>query len=316
MVKKVKQRGAALLLVLSGILLMSTMVSTTYLYLSNMLYFVGDSRTKQDDKQLLLGSEGVFFNNIAKEILNREGFGGAYSKLLTSPSAISINNRDVYYSLIDRTSCFNINTLYDSFSNMNKYNKYYPWLVLDNILQLNNIVSSVSNKLMTIFIQYPSNLDHIDSFFLAIGQAFQRGNSIDKILNISSESFLYIAPLICSGNDNKLLINVNMLNAKSSYLVQAIFMNEITGSDMYKVILSKPAQGWLTVESFFEFLANNSSVDIDRINELKNVEMLKFSNNEYYFSSNFKVDNGDSQLMSLFHVKGNTISVLHRRFIL
>ncbi|EKN6356524.1 general secretion pathway protein GspK, partial [Yersinia enterocolitica] len=30
----------------------------------------------------------------------------------------------------------------------------------------------------------------------------------------------------------------------------------------------------------------------------------------------FKVDNGDSQLMSLFHVKGNTISVLHRRFIL
>lgn len=161
--EKVKQRGAALLLVLSGILLMSTMVSTTYLYLSNMLYFVGDSRTKQDDKQLLLGSEGVF-NNIAKEILNREGFGGAYSKLLTSPSAISINNRDVYYSLIDRTSCFNINTLYDSFSNMNKYNKYYPWLVLDNILQLNNIVSSVSNKLMTIFIQYPSNLDHIDSF--------------------------------------------------------------------------------------------------------------------------------------------------------
>ncbi|EKN4177125.1 type II secretion system protein GspK [Yersinia enterocolitica] len=311
-----KQRGAALLLVLSGILLMSTMVSTTYLYLSNMLYFVGDSRTKQDDKQLLLGSEGVFFNNIAKEILNREGFGGAYSKLLTSPSAISINNRDVYYSLIDRTSCFNINTLYDSFSNMNKYNKYYPWLVLDNILQLNNIVSSVSNKLMTIFIQYPSNLDHIDSFFLAIGQAFQRGNSIDKILNISSESFLYIAPLICSRHDNKLLINVNMLNAKSSYLVQAIFMNEITGSDMYKVILSKPAQGWLTVESFFEFLANNSSVDIDRINELKNVEMLKFSNNEYYFSSNFKVDNGDSQLMSLFHVKGNTISVLHRRFIL
>ncbi|EOU3148557.1 type II secretion system protein GspK [Yersinia enterocolitica] len=314
-----KQRGAALLLVLFSILLMSTMVSTTYLYLSNMIYFVGDSRTKQDDKQLLLGSEGFFLNNITKEILNGEGFGGTYSKLLTSPSAISINNRDVNYSLIDRTSCFNVNTLYDSFSNMSKNNKYYPWLVLDNILQLNNIVSSVINKLMTILIQYPSytsNLDHIDSFFLAIGQAFQKDNSIDKILNISSENFLYIAPLVCSRNDNTLLINVNMLNVKSSYLVQAIFMNEITESDVYKVILSKPAQGWLTVESFFEFLANNSSVDIDRINELKNIGILKFSNDEYYFSSNFKVDNGDSQLMSLFHVKGNAISVLHRRFIL
>nr|WP_269846098.1 type II secretion system protein GspK [Yersinia enterocolitica] len=296
---------------------MSTMISATYLYLSNIIYFVGNSITKQDDKQLLLGSEGIFINNIAKEILNGEDFGGTYSKLLTSNSAISINNRDVYYSLIDRTSCFNVNTLYDSFGNMN--NKYYPWLVLDNILQLNNTVSSVINKLMTMFAQYPANasdLDRIDRDFLTIGQAFQRGNSIDKILNISSESFLYIAPLVCSRNDNKLLINVNMLNAKSSYLLQAIFMNEITGSDVYKVILSKPAQGWLTVESFFESLANNSSVDIDRINELKNVEMLKFSNNEYYFSSNFKVDNGDSQLMSLFHVKGDTITVLHRRFIL
>ncbi|AJJ23190.1 type II secretion system (T2SS), K family protein [Yersinia enterocolitica] len=293
------------------------MISATYLYLSNMIYFVGNSIAKQDDKQLLLGSEGFFLNNIAKEILNGEDFGGTYSKLLTSNSAISINNRDVYYSLIDRTSCFNVNTLYDSFGNMN--NKYYPWLVLDNILQLNNTVSSVINKLMTMFAQYPadaSDLDRIDRDFLTIGQAFLRGNSIDKILNISSESFLYIAPLVCSRNDNKLLINVNMLNAKSSYLLQAIFMNEITGSDVYKVILSKPAQGWLTVESFFESLANNSSVDIDRINELKNVEMLKFSNNEYYFSSNFKVDNGDSQLMSLFHVKGNTITVLHRRFIL
>ncbi|WP_050941861.1 type II secretion system protein GspK [Yersinia enterocolitica] len=312
-----KQRGIALLLVLSSILLMSTMISATYLYLSNIIYFVGNSITKQDDKQLLLGSEGIFINNIAKEILNGEDFGGTYSKLLTSNSAISINNRDVYYSLIDRTSCFNVNTLYDSFGNMN--NKYYPWLVLDNILQLNNTVSSVINKLMTMFAQYPadaSDLDRIDRDFLTIGQAFLRGNSIDKILNISSESFLYIAPLVCSRNDNKLLINVNMLNAKSSYLLQAIFMNEITGSDVYKVILSKPAQGWLTVESFFESLANNSSVDIDRINELKNVEMLKFSNNEYYFSSNFKVDNGDSQLMSLFHVKGNTITVLHRRFIL
>ncbi len=312
-----KQRGIALLLVLSSILLMSTMISATYLYLSNIIYFVGNSITKQDDKQLLLGSEGIFINNIAKEILNGEDFGGTYSKLLTSNSAISINNRDVYYSLIDRTSCFNVNTLYDSFGNMN--NKYYPWLVLDNILQLNNTVSSVINKLMTMFAQYPadaSDLDRIDRDFLTIGQAFQRGNSIDKILNISSESFLYIAPLVCSRDDNKLLINVNMLNAKSSYLLQAIFMNEITGSDVYKVILSKPAQGWLTVESFFESLANNSSVDIDRINELKNVEMLKFSNNEYYFLSNFKVDNGDSQLMSLFHVKGNTITVLHRRFIL
>lgn len=80
----------------------------------------------------MLGFEGIFINNIVKEILNGEDFGGIYFKLLIFNLVISINNRDVYYSLIDRISCFNVNIFYDFFGNMN--NKYYLWLVLDNIL--------------------------------------------------------------------------------------------------------------------------------------------------------------------------------------
>ncbi|HHL2560526.1 TPA: type II secretion system protein GspK [Yersinia enterocolitica] len=314
-----KQRGIALLLVLSSVLLMSTIVSTTYLYLSDMLNFVGDSRTKQDEKQLLLASEDFFLNNIIKEIFTDGDFGRVYIRLLTSPTTIRIKNKKIYYSLIDRTSCFNVNTLYDYFSNTNKNNGYYPWLVLKNILQLNNITSPILNKVMIVLVKDLSNApnsDRIDREFLAIAQALQLGNSIDKLLNISSENFSHIAPLLCSRNDNTLFINVNMLDVKNSKLMQAIFMNEITENDIYKAILSKPVQGWKTGESFFQFIANNSEVSIDRINELKKVDILKFSHNEYYFSSNFQIEKGDSQLMSLFHVRENTITVLQRRFIL
>lgn len=314
-----KQRGIALLLVLSSILLMSAMVSATYFYLSNIIYFAGDSRTKQDEKQLLLGSEDFFINNIIKEILIDGSFSRVYIRLLTTPSTIRINNVNVHYRLIDRTNCFNINTLYGYFNNTNKYNGYYAWLVLRNILQLNDITSSVLNEIMIILsknISGTSNLVRIDGDWGTIEQALQMGNTIDQQLNISSENFSLIAPLLCSRNDNKLLININMLDVKNSILMQAIFMSEITQSNMNKAILSKPLQGWGTVESFFRTLANNSKVDRDRINELKRVSILKFSHKEYYFSSNFQIDNSDSQLMSLFHVRENAITVLQRRFIL
>ncbi|WP_174848554.1 type II secretion system protein GspK [Yersinia artesiana] len=314
-----KQRGIALLLVLPSVLLMSTMLSTSYLYLSEMLFFIGDSRKKQDEKQLLLGSEYVFLNEISKDILIDGGFSGVYFRLLSSPGTIRVNNKDVHYSLIDRTNCLNVNALYNYFINMNKNNEYYPWLVLKNILHLNNITSSVLNEIMMVFVQDRSdafNSNRIDRGFLAIQRTLQIGDSIDKLLNISSENFSHIAPLLCSRNDNTLLINVDMLDFNKVKLMQAIFMNEITENEMHKTILSKPAQGWGTVESFFEFLEKNSGVGIDRINELKKVDMLKFSHNEYYFSSNFKIEKGDLQLMSLFQVRRGVITVLQRRFIL
>lgn len=314
-----KQKGIALLLVLSSIMLMSLMISTTYLYLSDMIYFSESNKIKQSEKLLLLSSEDIFFNNVIKEFLTTKDFGDIYSRLSTSPTAIRINNSNVYYSLIDRTSCFNISALYGYFNNIDKNDRNYPWLVLKNILELNNITSPVINKVMMMFTQYSSSkfdLDNVDQELLAIEQDFLMDKPIDKLLNISDENLSRIAPLLCSRNDNTLLININMLDVNNSKLVQSIFMNEITESDIYKIILSKPAQGWISVESFFEFLTNNSAIDIDKINKLRRVKMLKFSHDEYYFSSNFKIDNSSSQLMSLFHVKENKITVLQRRFVI
>lgn len=314
-----KQKGIALLLVLSSIMLMSLMISTTYLYLSDMIYFSESNKIKQSEKLLLLSSEDVFFNNVIKEFLTTKDFGDIYSRLSTSPTAIRINNSNVYYSLIDRTSCFNISALYGYFNNIDKNDRDYPWLVLKNILELNNITSPVINKVMMMFTQYSSSkfdLDNVDQELLAIEQDFLMDKPIDKLLNISDENLSRIAPLLCSRNDNTLLININMLDVNNRKLVQSIFMNEITESDIYRVILSKPAQGWISVESFFEFLENNSAIDIDKINKLRRVKMLKFSHDEYYFSSNFKIDNSSSQLMSLFHVKENKITVLQRRFVI
>ncbi|MDR5018406.1 type II secretion system protein GspK [Yersinia rochesterensis] len=317
-----KQRGVALLLVLSVILLMSTMVFTAYFYLNDTFYFVANSERNKSEKNLLLGSEGFFLKNIIEKMPTKLHFEAISSLLLTSKSVIKINNRDVRYKLIDRTNCFNVNTLRYNNSYINKDDYIYHWLVLKYLFQLNNITSTVLNELIMDFNHASqdnskqNNINNEHSYsILAIRNALLVGDSIGDLLNINDEDFLKIIPFLCYRNDTKLLINVNMLDVNHIQLLQAIFMNEISESDITKAISFKYNNEFENVESFFDFLVNNATVNIDKINEIRNIDGLSFLHNEYYFSSIFRLESkgGGHQLMSLFHVNEKDIIVLQRR---
>ncbi|CNH62070.1 general secretion pathway protein K [Yersinia thracica] len=317
-----KQRGIALLLVLSVVLLMSTMVFTAYFYLTDMFYFVANSEHHQSKKKLLLGSERFFLKNIVKKILTKTNFETIPSMLLTSDSVIRINNRDVYYKLIDRTNCFNVNTLHYNFNYINKDDYIYPWLVLKYLFQLNNITSTVLNEIIMNF-NHANKLNEKQSninkeyspSLLAIRKALLVGDSIGDLFNINYEDFLKITPFLCYRNDTTLLININILEVKHRQLLQAIFMNEINEDDITKAISFKSNNKLDNVESFFEFIVNNSTINIDKMNKIRNINGLRFSHDEYYFSSIFRLKSkgGAHQLMSLFHVKEKDIAVLQRR---
>lgn len=317
-----KQRGVALLLVLSVTLLMSTMVLTAYFYLTDTFYFVANSKQNQSEKKVLLGSEDFFLKNIIEKMPAKLHFETIASLLLTSVSVIRINNIDIHYKLIDRTNCFNVNTLHYNRSYINKNDYIYPWLVLKYLFQLNNITSTVLNELIVDFNhanQTNSKQNNINNEYshsiLAIKNALLVGDSIGDLLNINNEDFLKITPFLCYRNDTKLLINVNMLDVKHSQLLQAIFMNEISEGDITKAISFKYNNEFENVESFFEFIVNNATINIDKINEIRNINGLKFLHNEYYFSSIFRLESkrGGNQLMSLFHVNEKNIIVLQRR---
>ncbi|WP_181952686.1 type II secretion system protein GspK [Yersinia canariae] len=313
-----QQRGIALLLVLSTILLMSIMLSTTYFYLSETIFWVGNSKKRQFEKHLLLGAEDVFSNFYFKKYSTQEYLVEFSDLFVNSQNIIMLNNKEISYRLIDMTNCFNVNTINYYSTNIDN-NALYPWLVLKYILQLNNITSSVLNKIITNFAHSSpadSILGSIAHEHHSLENYLQLNNSIDKSLNIGDEFFLQIAPLFCSRIDNTLLININMLEDKHSKLIQAVLMNEINESDTSKILLSKPDKGWVTVESFLDFLLKSSFVDTDMINKLLENRILYFTHDEYYFISVFKLgmEGEDYQLTSLFHVKGKDITVLRRRF--
>ncbi|CNH27206.1 type II secretion system protein GspK [Yersinia kristensenii] len=317
-----KQRGVALLLVLSVTLLMSTMVSIAYFYLIDMLYFVANSQLNQSNKRLLLSSEDVFLKNIVEKMLNKASFETIPSMLLTSESVIRINNRDVHYKIIDRTNCFNVNTLHYNLSYINNDDYIYPWLVLKYLLQLNDIQSTVLNEIiMELNHAYQANSKKINinsgygHSVLAIRNALLVGDSIGSLLNIDDEDFLKIVPFLCYRNDTTLLVNINTLKAKHSPLLQAIFMNEINESDINKAILFKSNNKFETIDSFFDFIVTNSIIDINKMNKIRDINRLKFLHDEYYFSSIFRLESkgGVHQLMSLFHMNEKDVTVLQRR---
>ncbi|MBW5817682.1 general secretion pathway protein GspK [Yersinia kristensenii] len=317
-----KQRGVALLLVLSVTLLMSTMVSIAYLYLIDMLYFVANSQLNQSNKRLLLSSEDVLLKNIIEKISSKVSFEAIPSMLLTSESVIRINNRDVHYKIIDKTNCFNVNTLHYNLSYINNDDYIYPWLVLKYLLQLNNIQSTVLNEIIMDFNHaYQDSLKqrNINNGYshsiLAIRNALLVGDSIGSLLNIDDEDFLKIIPFLCYRNDTTLLININTLEAKHSLLLQAIFMNEINESDINKLILFKYNNKLETIESFFDFIVTNSIIDINNMNKIRGINRLRFLHDEYYFLSIFRLESkgGVHQLMSLFHMNEKDVTVLQRR---
>lgn len=317
-----KQRGVALLLVLSVTLLMSLMVSIAYFYLIDMFYFVANSQLNQSNKRLLLSSEDVLLKNIIEKISNKVSFEAIPSMLLTSESVIRVNNRDVHYKIIDKTNCFNVNTLHYNLSYINNDDYIYPWLVLKYLLQLNNIQSTVLNEIIMDFnhaYQDSSKQRNINNGYshsiLAIRNALLVGDSIGSLLNIDDEDFLKIIPFLCYRNDTTLLININTLEAKHSPLLQAIFMNEINEIDINKLILFKYNNKLEIIESFFDFIVTNSIIDINNMNKIRDINRLRFLHDEYYFLSIFRLESkgGVHQLMSLFHMNEKDVTVLQRR---
>lgn len=307
-----EQRGIALLLVLCVLLLMSVMVTISSDYWVEMYYLTEKEKKEKENKWLLLAAERFFLNDMIKTVSN-DNF------MINKSANIIINRKNIDVALIEVGNCFNINTLQYSLSKENAKNKAYPWWVLKNILQLENRPSSYLNEIImdsAFFFKTNHKSDHDDiELIFKIKQELLVDDFVESILKID-EFFFNTSPIFCSRNDDKLLINVNMLEARHTKLIQAIFLHVLNEVDITKIILSKPENGWSSVTHFFESIMNDTTIDIDDVLKIINLEMLNFSHDEYHFLSNFKVSDKyiSHQLKSHFYIKNKKITLLDRRF--
>ncbi|WET16130.1 hypothetical protein P2W49_06095 [Yersinia intermedia] len=143
-----------------------------------------------------------------------------------------------------------------------------------------------------------------------------KNNLANYLSSHDYEFLLKIVPLICTRNDNALLINVNALEVEQSKLIQAMFMNVISEEDIINTILAKPVNGWGSIESFFESILSNSMIAIDDIQKVKEVVMSSFSIDEYFITLDFWLDDKNEyyHLTNFLHVKNEEITVLQRRY--
>jgi general secretion pathway protein K len=312
-----RQRGIALLLVLSVLLLMSGMVTTSYYHWSEIYDILATNKKRKLEKWLLLGAEELLLTAIVENtLINKDSLPVDF---FTYSKRIIINDRDVHYKIFDKINCFNIRSI-ENYLIDDKENEMYSWRVFENILRgvditvskLNNIVENLNYY----FQSSSSTESNPDKYSDSSIKESAADNLIETLFNINSDVFLPIAPLLCARNDNTLLININMLEIRHSKFIQAISMDIVTETDIVRTILSKPDDGWHNVQSFFESLISNSVIEKNDIQKLREIIMSHFSHDRYFISLAFWLDNEDEypQLTSFIHVKQKGITVLQRRF--
>ncbi|OWF77515.1 hypothetical protein B4900_16385 [Yersinia rohdei] len=198
--------------------------------------------------------------------------------MINQSANIIINRKNIDVALIEVGNCFNINTLQHSLSKENAKNKAYPWWVLKNILQLENRPSLYLNEIIMdseFFFKTNHKSDYDDiELIIKIKQELLVDDFVESLLKV--DEFFSIHHYICSRNDDKLLINVNMLEARHTKLIQAIFFHVLNEVDITKIILSKPENGWSSVTHFFESIMNDTTIDIDDVLKIINLEILSF----------------------------------------
>ncbi|WP_162208240.1 type II secretion system protein GspK [Yersinia pekkanenii] len=298
------------------------MVTTSHYHWSKM-YSLSESNKKiKLEKWLLLGSETVLLAEMFEIPPSNTYSESIATGMREYSQLVNVNNRGFYYKLIDKTNCFNINTLKEYLIS-DEGGNVYSWEVFKNLLSESSIVTPEFNDVIE-KIRYYFKLklsegvnDQENSnpmFILKKDHLFEV--LIDTISDIDKDFFLQIAPLLCIRNDNSLLININMLETGHSKLVQAMFMNIINEKDIIKTIRSKPDNGWDSVPTFLDCMLNNAVIEISDVRKVKEIVMSRFSLDEYFISSVLWLKNKDAyyQLTTYFHIKQKKVTVLRRRY--
>jgi general secretion pathway protein K len=315
------QYGIALLLVLSIILLMSGMAFTSNYYWSDMYALFDINERRRSQQWILLENENEMSKKIISEIFNSKERSNDLAWIFSYPRSIKINESHVYYRMVDKTNCFNIYSFNINFCK-NK-TQPYSWRVFKNLLigaggtmsDVNNILNDITSFLKKNCCEELNANIKATSVSSIKFDGF-KNNLANYLSSHDYELLLKIVPLICTRNDNALLINVNALEVQQSKLIQAMFMNIISEEDIINTILAKPVNGWGSKESFFASILSNSMIAIDDIQKVKEVVMSSFSTDEYFITLDFWLDDKNEyyNLTNYLHVKDEEITVLQRRY--
>lgn len=219
----------------------------------------------------IINYESFFIDTlIDNSLLNRN--------LLLAESELNFNIQskfpDLSISLDDYSTCFNLNALVKPFQNIYIKNEEHGKL-FSNLLTLSEIDKNLHNELLDRIYDsldddsLPETFGAEDLFYISNGdlslnpdQLYFHKSQIKNLQMLNGESLNRIYRDLCAVPSTDIKFNVNSLEAANMKVFLALFP-DLNLSDIEKIMLNKPLNGYVT----FKNLTDLTGIDSSKLNK-------------------------------------------------
>mgnify|MGYP001483491861 FL=1 len=219
----------------------------------------------------IINYESFFIDTlIDNSLLNRN--------LLLAESELNFNIQskfpDLSISLDDYSTCFNLNALVKPFQNIYIKNEEHGKL-FSNLLTLSEIDKNLHNELLDRIYDsldddsLPETFGAEDLFYISNGdlslnpdQLYFHKSQIKNLQMLNGESLNKIYRDLCAVPSTDIKFNVNSLEAENMKVFLALFP-DLNLSDIEKIMLNKPLNGYVT----FKNLTDLTGIDSSKLNK-------------------------------------------------
>ena len=177
---------------------------------------------------------------------------------------------DLTIALEDYSTCFNLNTLVKPFQNINIKNEEHG-KIFTNLLTLSEIDKNLHNELLDRIYDsldddsLPETYGAEDLYYISNGnlslnpdQLYFHKSQIKNVEMLDGETLNRIYSDLCAVPSTDIQFNVNSLQGSNSKVFLALFP-DINLSDIEKIILNRPLNGYITYNNLIDLTGIDSS---------------------------------------------------------
>ena len=177
---------------------------------------------------------------------------------------------DLSIALEDYSTCFNLNSLVKPFQNINVKNEEHGKL-FTNLLTLSEIDKNLHNELLDRIYDsldddsLPETFGAEDLYYISNGnlslnpdQLYFHKSQIKNVEMLDGESLSRIYSDLCAVPTTDIEFNVNSLQGSNTKVFLALFP-DLNLSDIEKIILNRPLNGYITYKNLIDLTGIDSS---------------------------------------------------------
>lgn len=276
-----QQRGAALLIVLMLLALMSALAAEMTLRFQAQLARTNHINDKLQSRYDLALAEEIALTHLAQDAKDNARQTTA-RQYWAQPQTLTLNETSsISWQMHDAQRCFNLNALAEAPVDTLATPPYSVQVFTALLINL-GIERAVIDQLVQAIADYidaddsPRFNGAEDAYYQtrqppqrSAGQPLFLPDELRLIRGMTPEIYQRLSPWICVLPTNQFAININALTIHDIPLMQALFLNTITESDALQLLRKQPKEGWVSTEAFLYWAQQDFSAVKPLASEVK-----------------------------------------------